>query len=300
VQELDDERVRRAGVRLLLKRDDLLHPPVSGTKWRKLRPNLERARREGRDTLLTFGGAYSNHLRATAAAGREAGLRTVGIVRGEELRERELNPVLAQAVADGMELEFISRARWRTRMEPDVLDAFRRRHGGRAWVVPEGGSNADGVRGCVTLGEELRDCGAQVVCCSVGTGGMLAGLAAGLAPGQRALGFAALAHADLAAETRALQQGAFGGPRGEWTVEDTAVLSGYGRRTPELDAFRSDFEARHGIALDPTYEAKLLFALFARLEEGAWAPVLAGGSLARGGGIAEGTAGVTVAVVIAG
>ncbi|WP_063775205.1 1-aminocyclopropane-1-carboxylate deaminase/D-cysteine desulfhydrase [Streptacidiphilus anmyonensis] len=285
VQELDDERVRRAGVRLLLKRDDLLHPPVSGTKWRKLQPNLELAQREGHDTLLTFGGAYSNHLRAAAAAGREAGLRTVGVVRGDELRGRELNPVLAQAAADGMELEFVSRAQWRRRMEPESLDAFRRRYG-RAWVVPEGGSNAEGVRGCVALGEELRDCGAELVCCSVGTGGMLAGLAAGLAPGQRALGFAALGHADLAAETRALQQDAFGGPRGDWAVDDAAaVFGGYGRRTPELDAFRADFEARHGLALDPTYETKLLWALFTRfvrLEAGAEA-----GAEAKAGAKAE-------------
>jgi 1-aminocyclopropane-1-carboxylate deaminase len=285
LQELDDERVRRAGVRLLLKRDDLLHPPVSGTKWRKLQPNLERARREGHDTLLTFGGAYSNHLRAAAAAGREAGLRTVGIVRGDELRGRELNPVLAQAAADGMELEFVSRSAWRLRMEPQALEAWQERYG-RAWVVPEGGSNAEGVRGCVTLGAELREelsgPGVRLVCCSVGTGGMLAGLAAGLGPGQHALGFAALAHVGLAAETRALQQLAFGGPRGAWTVDTSAVFGGYGRRTPELDAFRADFEARHGISLDPTYEAKLMCALFARLEAG---------EVPRGG---------TVAVVIAG
>lgn len=281
VQELDDERARRAGVRLLLKRDDLLHPPVSGTKWRKLRPNLARARREGHDTLLTFGGAYSNHLRAAATAGREAGLRTVGVVRGDELRGRELNPLLAQAAADGMELEFVSRATWRTRMEPESLDALHQRYG-RALVVPEGGSNAEGVRGCVTLGEELRDCGAQLVCCSVGTGGMLAGLAAGLAPGQRAIGFAALAHADLVAETAELQRRAFGGPRGDWTVDTSAVFGGYGRRSLELDAFCADFEARHGVALDPSYEAKLLCALLARLDAGVVAP------------------GTTVAAVVAG
>ncbi|MEY9877115.1 1-aminocyclopropane-1-carboxylate deaminase [Streptacidiphilus sp. MAP12-33] len=280
LQELDDERVRRAGVRLLLKRDDLLHPPVSGTKWRKLRPNLERARATG--TLLTFGGAYSNHLRAAAAAGREAGLRTVGVVRGDELRGRELNPVLARAAADGMELEFVSRSAWRSRMTPESLAQSLDRFG-PAWVVPEGGSNAEGVRGCASLGEELRNSGAELVCCSVGTGGMLAGLAAGLGHGQRALGFAALAHADLVAETRALQREAFGGVRGSWEVDATAaVFGGYGRRTPEVDAFGADFERRHGLALDPTYEAKLLCALFARI---------AAGELACG---------TTVAVVVAG
>ncbi|WP_037605335.1 1-aminocyclopropane-1-carboxylate deaminase/D-cysteine desulfhydrase [Streptacidiphilus rugosus] len=281
---LRDERAERAGVRILLKRDDLLHPPVSGTKWRKLRPNLERARALGHDTLLTFGGAYSNHLRAAAAAGREAGLRTVGVVRGDELRGRELNPVLRQAVADGMELDFVSRAAWRTRMEPASLDALLERHG-PAWVVPEGGSNAEGVRGCVGLGEELAGSGMDVdldvVCCSVGTGGMLAGLAAG-APDTRVIGFAALDHADLEAETLALQRQAFGGRRGDWRIDVSHVFGGYGRRTPELDAFRADFEARHGLALDPSYEAKALFALFAGLGGPEFGP------------------GTTVAVVVAG
>ncbi|WP_236047559.1 1-aminocyclopropane-1-carboxylate deaminase/D-cysteine desulfhydrase [Streptacidiphilus fuscans] len=284
LQQIDDLRARRAGVRLLLKRDDLLHPPVSGTKWRKLRPNLDHARADGHDTLLTFGGAYSNHLRATAAAGREAGLRTVGIVRGDELRDRELNelnPVLRAAADDGMELDFISRSAWRSRMEPDSLREWERRHG-RALVVPEGGSNAAGVRGCVSLGEELATADVQVAACAVGTGGMLAGLAAGLSDGQRAVGFAALTHADLASETLALQRAAFGGRRGAWRIDTTAAFGGYGRRTPELDAFRAEFAERHSIALDPTYEAKVLFAVLERLGSDGF------------------PAGSTVAVVIAG
>ncbi|MEY9849130.1 1-aminocyclopropane-1-carboxylate deaminase/D-cysteine desulfhydrase [Streptacidiphilus sp. MAP5-3] len=281
LQQIDDPRARRAGVRLLLKRDDLLHPPVSGTKWRKLRPNLERARADGHDTLLTFGGAYSNHLRATAAAGREAGLRTVGVVRGDELRDRELNPVLRAAVDDGMELDFISRSAWRSRMEPDSLREWQRRHG-PALVVPEGGSNAAGVLGCVSLGEELATTDVQVAVCAVGTGGMLAGLAAGLSDDQRTVGFAALTHADLESETLVLQHAAFGGRRGSWRVDTTATFGGYGRRTPELDAFRAEFAERHGIALDPTYEAKVLYAVLERL----------GGE--------EFPAGSTVAVVIAG
>ena len=281
LQQIDDPRARRAGVRLLLKRDDLLHPPVSGTKWRKLQPNLERARADGHDTLLTFGGAYSNHLRATAAAGREAGLRTVGVVRGDELRDRELNPVLRAAADDGMELDFISRSAWRSRMEPDSLREWQRRHG-PALVVPEGGSNAAGVRGCVSLGEELATADVQVAVCAVGTGGMLAGLAAGLPGDQRAVGFAALTHADVESETLALQHAAFGGRRGSWHVDTTAAFGGYGRRTPELDAFRAEFAERHGITLDPTYETKVLHAVLERL------------------GSEEFPADSTVAVVIAG
>ncbi|MEZ0090143.1 1-aminocyclopropane-1-carboxylate deaminase/D-cysteine desulfhydrase [Streptacidiphilus sp. EB129] len=281
VQELTDDRLQEAGVRLLLKRDDLLHPTVPGNKWRKLLPNLAAARAAGQDAVLTFGGAYSNHLRATAAAGREAGLRTIGVVRGDELRDRPLNPSLAQAAAWGMELDFLDRTTWRARMSEAVLDSLLRRHG-VALVVPEGGSNALGVRGCVALGRELADSGADLVCCSVGTGGTLAGLAAGLGTGQRAVGFAALTHAPLDTETEALQQRAFGGCTPNWRIEDGFCFGGYGRTTPELTAFAADFRSRHGISLDLSYEAKTLFGVYAGLGAGDFAP------------------GTTVAVVLAG
>ena len=267
LQELADERLRRAGVRLLLKRDDLLHPTVPGNKWRKLLPNLAEARAAGHDTVLTFGGAYSNHLRATAAAGRAAGLRTVGVVRGDELRDRPLNPSLAQAAAWGMELDFLDRASWRERDSTVVLGRLLARHGA-AQVIPEGGSNPAGVRGCLPLGRELAASGASVVYCSVGTGGTLAGLAAGLADGQQAVGFAALRHAPLEDETAALQWASFGRRTPNWRMDNGWTFGGYGRTTPELLAFAADFRSRHGISLDPGYEAKAMFGVFAGLGEG--------------------------------
>ncbi|MFC1429194.1 1-aminocyclopropane-1-carboxylate deaminase/D-cysteine desulfhydrase [Streptacidiphilus sp. N1-3] len=271
LQELRDDRLAAAGVRLLLKRDDLLHPTVPGNKWRKLLPNLAEARAAGQDTLLTFGGAYSNHLRATAAAGRESGLRTVGVVRGDELRGRPLNASLAQAADWGMEFDFIDRGTWRRRMSAEVLGELRRRHG-PALVVPEGGSNAAGVRGCVPLGQELAGSGAEVVVVSVGTGGTLAGLAAGLAPQQRAIGFAALSHAPLDAETAALQVEAFGRRTPNWRIEEGYCFGGYGRSTPELVAFAEEFKAAHGIVLDLGHEAKALFGVFAELARGEFRP----------------------------
>jgi len=211
LQEVGDDRFARHGVRLLLKRDDLIHPELIGNKWRKLAPNLERA--AGR-TLLTFGGAYSNHLRATAAAGRLLGLPTVGVVRGDELAGRPLNPSLARCAADGMRLHFVDRATYRRKADADTLTAVLRAAGAEdAYVVPEGGSNAAAVRGCRALGEELRD-RADVVVLACGTGGTLAGLAAGLAPGARALGIPVLKGGFLDGEIRALQEEAFGGTRG--------------------------------------------------------------------------------------
>ncbi|MGW0872365.1 1-aminocyclopropane-1-carboxylate deaminase/D-cysteine desulfhydrase [Streptomyces sp. NPDC002740] len=267
LQEVSDERFGRHGVRLLLKRDDLIHPELVGNKWRKLAPNLERA--AGR-TLLTFGGAYSNHLRATAAAGRLLGLPTVGVVRGNELAGRPLNPSLARCAADGMRLHFVDRSTYRRKTEPDVLGELLDAVGARdAYVVPEGGSNAAAVRGCRALGEELRG-RTDVVALACGTGGTLAGLAAGLAPGQRALGIPVLRGGFLGDGIRALQEEAFGGRRGEWRLDERFHFGGYARLTPELETFAADFERRHAVPVERLYVAKSLYGLVVLAEEGAF------------------------------
>lgn len=267
VQEAADDRFERRGVRLLLKRDDLIHPELIGNKWRKLAPNLAAA--DGR-TVVTFGGAWSNHLRATAAAGRLLGIRTVGVVRGDELAGRPLNPSLARCAADGMRLHFADRASYRRKSEAGVLAGLLRAADAEdAYVVPEGGSNAQAVRGCRELGAELRD-RADVVAVACGTGGTLAGLAAGLAPGQRALGVPVLKGGFLAAGTEALQREAFGGRRGDWDMDDRFHFGGYARVPGELDAFAADFEQRHGLPVERLYVAKLLYGLVTLADEGAF------------------------------
>jgi 1-aminocyclopropane-1-carboxylate deaminase len=268
---LDDERLLRHGVRLLLKRDDLIHPDLPGNKYRKLHLNLRAAAEAGHGALLTFGGAYSNHLRATAAAGRLLGLRTVGVVRGDELAGRPLNPSLARAAADGMRLHFLDRPTYRRKTDPEVLAALLDRLG-PAYVIPEGGSNALAARGCAALGRELRG-SADIAAVACGTGGTLAGLAAGLGPGQRAIGFPVLrGGAFLAEDVLRLQREAFGGRRGDWRLDDRFHGGGYARSTPELDAFGADFAARHGLALEPVYVAKMLHGVFTLAAEGAFAP----------------------------
>ncbi|WP_428952380.1 1-aminocyclopropane-1-carboxylate deaminase/D-cysteine desulfhydrase [Streptomyces sp. cg35] len=266
--EVDDDRFARRGVRLLLKRDDLIHPDLIGNKWRKLAPNLTAAR--GR-ALVTFGGAYSNHLRATAAAGRLLGVPTLGIVRGQELADRPLNPSLARCAADGMRLHFVDRSTYRNKSDPGVLAALLDSTGAAdAYVVPEGGSNSLAVRGCTDLGRELRG-RADVVALACGTGGTLAGLAAGLAPDQSALGVPVLKGGFLEADVRALQAAAFGGPRGTWRMEDRFHFGGYARVPAELAAFADDFAQRHGLPVERLYVAKMLYALVALAEEGAFA-----------------------------
>ncbi|MFJ7148493.1 1-aminocyclopropane-1-carboxylate deaminase/D-cysteine desulfhydrase [Streptomyces sp. NPDC100445] len=263
-----DDRFARRGVRLLLKRDDLVHPELIGNKWRKLVPNIAAAR--GRP-LVTFGGAYSNHLRATAAAGRLLGLPTTGVVRGQELAGRPLNPSLARCAADGMRLHFVDRATYRRKDEPETLAAVLRAAGAEgAYVVPEGGSNAEAVRGCRALGEELRG-RADVVAVACGTGGTLAGLAAGISPDQRALGVPVLRGGFLEAAVERLQEAAFGARTGTWSLADRFHCGGYARTTPDLLAFAQDFEQRHGLPLERLYVAKLLYGLLALAEEGAFA-----------------------------
>lgn len=271
LQEVRDERFERYGVRLVVKRDDLVHPELPGNKWRKLAPNLRAAVDGGFPALATFGGAYSNHLRATAAAGRLLGLATVGIVRGDELAGRPLNDSLARCAADGMRLHFVSRAEYRRKSDPEVLARLLAEAGAEgAYAVPEGGSNALALHGCAELGRELGGA-ADVVAVACGTGGTLAGLAAGLAPGQRALGVPVLAGGFLAEEIRSLQQAAFGGPAGKWGLADGFHHGGYARVPAELEAFAAGFGARHGIPVERIYVAKLLWALAALAESGAFA-----------------------------
>ncbi|MFB6808574.1 1-aminocyclopropane-1-carboxylate deaminase/D-cysteine desulfhydrase [Streptomyces sp. NPDC056387] len=270
LSEVRDERFERYGVRLLVKRDDLVHPELPGNKWRKLAPNLRAALAGGFPGVVTFGGAYSNHLRATAAAGRLLGMESVGIVRGDELAGRPLNDSLARCAADGMRLHFVTRSEYRRKTEPEVLARLLAQAGAASsYVVPEGGSNALALHGCAELGRELRGA-SDVVAVACGTGGTLAGLAAGLAPGQRALGVPVLAGGFLEAEIRSLQQAAFGGPAGEWSLAEGFHHGGYARVPALLDAFAADFEERHGFPVERIYVAKLLWALAALAESGAF------------------------------
>ncbi|MBT2365309.1 pyridoxal-phosphate dependent enzyme [Streptomyces sp. ISL-10] len=278
LQPVADERFDRYGVRLLLKRDDLIHPDLPGNKWRKLVPNLRAA--AGR-TVLTFGGAYSNHLRATASAGRLLGFPTIGVVRGDELATRPLNPSLRRCADDGMRLLFTDRATYRAKDDPAVLARILRDAGtGTAaglrsddvYVVPEGGSNAAAAHGCRELGRELRDLDEDidVVAVACGTGGTLAGLAAGLGADQRAIGFPVLRGGFLGDAIRALQTAAFGGPAGDWSLDDRFHFGGYARTSPGLDAFAGDFEERHGLPMERVYVAKALYGLSVLAAEGAF------------------------------
>ena len=268
LEELADARLTGAGVRLYLKRDDLISPDIPGNKWRKLKYNLSDARAQGHRLLLTFGGAYSNHIRATAAAGHYFGFATVGVIRGEE--HLPLNPSLGYAVRHGMRLAYLDRAAYREKMSPAVLAGLRGRFG-EFYLLPEGGSNAAAVRGCAEIPAEIGP-PADLLCCPCGTGGTLAGLAHGLGAGQRALGFSVLKGGQfLARDVAGLQRAAFGASTANWSIDHDYHFGGYARRQPALDDFIADFHARHGLTLDWVYPAKMMYGIFALAGRGAFA-----------------------------
>ena len=248
-------------IRLTVKREDLLHPHISGNKFRKLKYNILQARSEGKDSLLTFGGAYSNHVAATAAAGREFGFETVGIIRGEELVDKIVdNPTLAFAAACGMRFKFVSREAYRQKTHTDFVAALREEFGD-FYLVPEGGTNALAVKGC----EEILSSGDENfthICCAVGTGGTISGLINSAMPHQQVLGFPALKGAGLREEIAIFAKNA------NWTLVEDHHFGGYGKVTEELINFINDIFVKTAIPLDPVYTGKMFFGVIDRINKG--------------------------------
>jgi 1-aminocyclopropane-1-carboxylate deaminase len=262
----------RRGVRLLLWRDDLVNPTLPGNKARKLKYNLRQAWAEGHTRLLTFGGAYSNHLAAVAAAGQHYHFETIGLVRGEE--HLPLNPTLARCVADGMVLHYLDRTTYRRRTESAFLAALRRQYG-PVYLLPEGGTNMLALPGVAELIGELRlHTDFDAIAVAVGTGGTLAGLAQGLAEADypaRAVGIAALKGADfLRTEVDALLAATGTGGAG-YELHTGYDFGGYAKLPTELRAFIHQFEVDYGVLLDPIYTGKLLFGVLDLIEQGHFA-----------------------------
>nr|WP_272948861.1 pyridoxal-phosphate dependent enzyme [Kribbella speibonae] len=208
-------------------------------------------------------------MRATAAVGHYGGFTTIGVIRGEE--HLPLNPSLEYAVRRGMHLTYLDRTTYRAKTSDAVIDDLRREFGD-FYLLPEGGTNKAAVLGCAELPSELTD-PFDVLFCSVGTGGTLAGVAAGLNPHQSAVGIPVLKGAAyLEQEIVDLQTSAFGARSGTWRLECDFHFGGYAKRTAELDAFIDDFEARHGLLLDWVYEAKMMYALFDLVRRGNFTP----------------------------
>ncbi|WP_154785212.1 MULTISPECIES: 1-aminocyclopropane-1-carboxylate deaminase/D-cysteine desulfhydrase [unclassified Flavobacterium] len=241
-------------ISLTIKREDLIHPFVSGNKFRKLKYNLLQAKAENKDTLLTFGGAFSNHIAAVAFAGKEQGLKTIGIIRGDELFDKiEGNPTLKFAQENGMQFEFVSREEYRLKNEESFIEKLKNKFGD-FYLVPEGGTNELAVKGCEEILTD-EDAVFNYVCCAVGTGGTISGLINSALPNQKILGFPALKGDFLKDEIRIFAK------QDNWDLISDYHFGGYGKINLELIEFINAFLEDNKVPLDPIYTGKMVFGV---------------------------------------
>ena len=251
-------------ITLYLKREDLIHPLVSGNKWRKLKYNLIDARSRGYNMVITFGGAFSNHIYATAAAGAACGLETVGIIRGEI--SEPLNSTLKQASEWGMKLIAVTREEYRKRSDPDYQAQLKEQFG-KSYLIPEGGTNVLALKGCAEITAVPEKY--HYWCVSCGTGGTLAGLLAGLGPNETVLGFPALKGGMfLKEEIEQLLKSAGISSQTRWRLITDYHFGGYARISKELVDFIISFRQKYRVLLDPIYTGKMMFGIADLLKRG--------------------------------
>jgi 1-aminocyclopropane-1-carboxylate deaminase len=286
VEEVNDPILKDSGIRLLIKRDDLIHEHISGNKWRKLKHNISEAIQQNHHTILTFGGAYSNHISATAYTCKKVGLESIGIIRGED---DSTNPTLNFARENGMQLHFVSREDYKIMTSvgacrgTPLLEELEKMFG-RFFLIPEGGANGLGVRGCAEILSEVEE-QFDIVCCAVGTGTTLAGLAISLKQDQKLVGFPALKGGGflkeeaerLIGESRLVSLSVVEGSNGFDCAQPSFELTtdyhfgGYAKLKPELLEFINGFTERTGIPLDPIYTCKMMFGMYDLILKGHFA-----------------------------
>ncbi len=266
LQEVPLLALNHKNITFFIKRDDLIHPHVSGNKWRKLKYNIEQALHKQQDTLLTFGGAHSNHITATAAAAKNFGLKSIGIIRGEDADLQ--NPTLSFAIGQGMQIEKISRTEFKTSDTWDYRAALKERYGS-FHHIPQGGANHYGVAGCMEIVKEI-DSAADRIFVACGTATTISGMALANEQSTILYGVAALKGADfLKREAEANVKRVYQDMETERDIMENVHFlldfhfGGYAKITEPLIAFMRGFYAETGIKLDPVYTAKTAFAMIA-------------------------------------
>lgn len=253
------------GITLEIKREDLLHPFVSGNKFRKLKYNILQAKAENQSVLLTFGGAFSNHIAAVAYAGKEQGFETIGVIRGDELRDKiSENPTLSFAQECGMRFEFVTREAYRHKTETAFIEQLQAQFGS-FYLVPEGGTNNLAVKGCEEILTEF-DAHFDFVCSAVGTGGTISGLINSALPHQKVLGFPALKGDFLQNEIHKFVNNK------NWELITDYHFGGYGKVTTEFIEWMNWFYAQTGIPLDPIYTGKMVFGVMDLIQRNYFPP----------------------------
>lgn len=241
------------GVELYIKREDLIHPQISGNKWRKLKYNLIEAREKGFETILTFGGAYSNHIAATAAACNQFGFKSIGVIRGDE--HSELNPTLKLAHQNNMKLHYVSRSDYKLKQQDGFLNKLKSEFGS-FYLIPEGGDNNLGIKGCEEI-LNIEDAKFDIVSCAIGTGSTFIGLINGSDENQTCHGFSVLKLGDSIIKKLNEQTS-----RKNWKVFDEFHFGGYAKINQDLISFINSFYIKHGIPLDPIYTGKMVFGVY--------------------------------------
>lgn len=270
LQKIEISRLNKRAIQLFVKRDDLIDDFVSGNKWRKLKYNVAYAKQIKKEGVLTFGGAFSNHLVATAAACHKVGIRAIGIVRGEELNEMS-NEILEKCIHFGMELKFISREEYHLRNDriyhEELTIDFPNFH-----IVPEGGSNYYGMIGCQEILQETPN-DFDHIFVAQGTTTTSAGIALGLTENSKLHVVPVLKGFDSLGEMRNLYlKSGIEQKMVEEILLHTDVLcdyhfGGYGKYTSELLVFMENIFQETGIPLDPVYTGKTFFALIDWVEK---------------------------------
>ena len=251
----------RLNSQVSIKPEYLIHPRVSGNKFRKLKYNLEKAQLQNHKGLLTFGGAFSNHIAATASAGQELNIPTVGVIRGEELvTQIESNPTLSYAKSCGMHLEFVSRSTYKKKTDPaylqQLLETFK-----DYYILPEGGTNALAIKGCEEI-LTVKDQSFDIICCAVGTGGTIAGVINGSLLTQKIIGFPALKGEFLKEDICKFAK------QSNWELWGDYHFGGYAKVNSKLIKFMNEFKLTYNIPLDPVYTAKMMYGIFEGIRSG--------------------------------
>jgi 1-aminocyclopropane-1-carboxylate deaminase len=252
-------------VDVYIKRIDLVHPYISGNKWFKQKYNLIKAHQDEYDTLVSFGGAYSNHIHALAAAGKEFGFKTIGLIRGEE--HLPLNQTLKFVTDQGMEIHYVSRSDYRRKHLPEYEKWIHEKFG-RVYIVPEGGTNLLAVKGCSEI-PELIEIDYDYLCTPCGTGGTISGLICGNDDRKKVLGFAVLKGARFLIDNAKLFSQEYSGKElSNWSINLDYHFGGYAKITSELISFIIQFEKINGVPLDPVYTGKMMYGIFDLAENG--------------------------------
>ena len=258
-QKIELPLLKEKGVELFMKREDEIHPFVSGNKFRKLKYNLTEAKNKKKDTLLTFGGAFSNHIVATAVAANLNGFKSIGIIRGEELASdlKETlaeNATLREAKKNGMTFKFISRTVYRDKENADFLNSLKTEFGD-FYLIPEGGTNPLAVKGCQEILTN-QDIIFDYICVAVGTGGTISGVINSLQSHQECIGFPALKGNFLNNEIK--KHAHF---NDNWKLLTDYDFGGYAKYNETLIRFMNDFKSQMNILLDPIYTGKMMFGI---------------------------------------